>query len=985
MNTPLNLFEHLLSGLPQTMWVPLRRWLGILALMLAMPLAAQQTIPIGTYALPGTATVTIPFAGQIRYVSFTTTAPNQYVNLNSTPFTTPGGGCNVQIYQGASPGFTLLSSASVSATSGANSGVIRLPAAGAYTIRVVPVALARGTLTLKLYTASPNVMCGTIPIGTAASPGSAIVTLNLSGQTGFVTFTTATPNQYVNLNASPFTTPGGGCYVQIYQGASPGVTLLSSASVSATSGTNSGVIRLPVAGAYTIRVVPVAPARGTLTLKLYTASPNVMCGTIPIGTAASPGSAIVTLNLPGQTGFVTFTTTAPNQRINLNSSPFTTPGGGCSVGIYQGAVPGTTQLAIMAGISGTVGGNTGPITLATAGTYTIRVFGNGPTYGTLTLKLSSVPPVVVTVTVSPKTITLTTLTALTASSSATFTAAVTGTANTAVTWTTTGGTITTAGVYSTPSLAGTYSVTATSVANTLIKDTATVTVVAPTPIAVSGVPAFPADSVFSAIKSYPGGTSKYQLVVIADMSRVPYYTPAATDPYFLKYYASFWANGKHAKAYLPNVPNTILMYGFDTTSAGFWGNITGLPGDSGYVSSRWYNRIANNSIGGTADVHIMNKMVGPTTTYLPWGSGVGGGSYYADAASPTHLGVSLNFRIQLPDLDPNGYPQNVNAGEVKDSGWGVVPSEPTPVGQWIWIVPNTQSFKIWGDRVACVGKLCSGQCQTGMCSNQCWNTQHGPHIIDPNLSSPGPAQKILDGTLPLGGGSPADIQSDGKMWYVDPTTGNVIPISDQVQVKELAGYTGWVNVNGSLNSVNDALKSAMELAKAKGRPMVFIYMAQGTDYGAANNVKVRDKLTWLLYNYSKAYGTDLVVSSHSWSSHIVESVMKNIPNVTHYAINPAHGDLKAGEDTAAWANSLTSATSSTKILAGALDMTTIWGGGSAWLAANTGVTGNNAVYNAINSNVHVDVTVVPGATHTIDSMVTHGAMTNVILPVRPVR
>jgi hypothetical protein len=67
-----------------------------------------------------------------------------------------------------------------------------------------------------------------------------------------------------------------------------------------------------------------------------------------------------------------------------------------------------------------------------------------------------------------------------------FTATVTGSTNTTVTWSATAGTITTAGLYTAPSTAGTYSVTATSNADPTKSATATVTV---NPITVTVNPA----------------------------------------------------------------------------------------------------------------------------------------------------------------------------------------------------------------------------------------------------------------------------------------------------------------------------------------------------------------------------------------------------------------------------------------------------------------------------------------------------------------
>jgi len=82
------------------------------------------------------------------------------------------------------------------------------------------------------------------------------------------------------------------------------------------------------------------------------------------------------------------------------------------------------------------------------------------------------PAAPVSVSVSPKTASLTT------GGSRTFTATVTGTTY-GVSWSADGGSITQGGVYTAPATPGTYTVTATSVADTSKKDTATVTATAP--------------------------------------------------------------------------------------------------------------------------------------------------------------------------------------------------------------------------------------------------------------------------------------------------------------------------------------------------------------------------------------------------------------------------------------------------------------------------------------------------------------------------
>ncbi len=61
-----------------------------------------------------------------------------------------------------------------------------------------------------------------------------------------------------------------------------------------------------------------------------------------------------------------------------------------------------------------------------------------------------------------------------------FTATVTGTSNTAVTWTASGGTVTSAGLFTAPAAAGSYTITATSMADSAAKGSVTVSVVTAT-------------------------------------------------------------------------------------------------------------------------------------------------------------------------------------------------------------------------------------------------------------------------------------------------------------------------------------------------------------------------------------------------------------------------------------------------------------------------------------------------------------------------
>lgn len=120
--------------------------------------------------------------------------------------------------------------------------------------------------------------------------------------------------------------------------------------------------------------------------------------------------------------------------------------------------------------------------IALAGTATIQVLNtntgavsNSVTFTTTaTSSLTSVSSAIA-IAIAPTSV------SLQAGATAQFTASVTGTTNTAVTWTTTGGGISSSGLYVAPSTAGTYMVTAISVANPNQAASATVTVAAPPP------------------------------------------------------------------------------------------------------------------------------------------------------------------------------------------------------------------------------------------------------------------------------------------------------------------------------------------------------------------------------------------------------------------------------------------------------------------------------------------------------------------------
>ena len=173
----------------------------------------------------------------------------------------------------------------------------------------------------------------------------------------------------------------------------------------------------------------------------------------------------------------TVTVATPPPSVTVSISPTTASLQTAATQQFTATVTGTTNTAVSWSTTGgtitTAGLYTAP---STAGTYTVTAtsVADATKSASATVTVTAPPPPV-TVSISPTTASLQT------AGTQQFTATVTGTSNTTVTWSTTGGTITTAGLYTAPSIAGTYTVTATSAADTTKSASATVTVTAPPP------------------------------------------------------------------------------------------------------------------------------------------------------------------------------------------------------------------------------------------------------------------------------------------------------------------------------------------------------------------------------------------------------------------------------------------------------------------------------------------------------------------------
>jgi hypothetical protein len=141
--------------------------------------------------------------------------------------------------------------------------------------------------------------------------------------------------------------------------------------------------------------------------------------------------------------------------------------------VFTATVSGSTNQGVTWGASGGTISSAGLYTAPTAaGTYYVTATSQADTSKKAVAMIVVTAPATVAVTVSPTTASIST------GATKVFTATVSGSTNQGVTWSASGGTISSAGLYTAPTAAGTYYVTATSQADSSKKAVATITVTA---------------------------------------------------------------------------------------------------------------------------------------------------------------------------------------------------------------------------------------------------------------------------------------------------------------------------------------------------------------------------------------------------------------------------------------------------------------------------------------------------------------------------
>ncbi|MEO8290607.1 MAG: hypothetical protein ABI649_06390 [Gaiellaceae bacterium] len=327
---------------------------------------ADTSAAVTADGTPTTGTTTVP--GQAARFTFSGTAAGRVsLSVTGTDFTG-----KVSILK---PDSALLTSRNVTpaAPAGAFIEAQTLPVTGTYTVLVDPGGDATGSLTFALYNVPPDT---TAPI---TAGGSAVtVTSSQPGQNGYLTFT-GTLNERISVLVSNVTVASARLNVL----KPDGTPLLASPVAVSPAGAYLDVKVLPVAGNYKILIDPEGASVGSADVNLYVV-PADLTGSI----AATGAATTVTTTAPGQNAKLSFSGTA-GQRVSLNLTGVTIGASACCSVKVAILKPDGTQLASKT--VGTDGGFFEVATLAVAGTYKVLVDPQQAAFGSITLKLYTVP------------------------------------------------------------------------------------------------------------------------------------------------------------------------------------------------------------------------------------------------------------------------------------------------------------------------------------------------------------------------------------------------------------------------------------------------------------------------------------------------------------------------------------------------------------------------------------------------------------------
>ena len=393
------------------------------------------------------------------------------------------------------------------------------------------------------------------------------------------------------------------------------------------------------------------------------------------------------------------------------------------------------------------------------------------------------------------------------------------------------------------------------------------------------------------MRKFPGGASKYQVIVDVDLSKMHRLSVYDGDPYWIKYYASFWRSGRYISSDFTNVPNTAAKCEYNE----HW-----VRKSPFHLYKECYAKFNRNGIesGVWIDKKYVKEIVvaQPTRTYLPNQSSLGP-NYYASGSYTD--GTTLNFIMflnrQYDPKIPGATPiwRYVRPGEVTEDGYGIVPMNNTVFGQWLFIVPAADSREI---RVS--------KCRPGILGCSSMVLEGGPiYIHDPPLwTNPGEDERNYEKYIAsehpaLGGGddiAAADIAAEG--FYIleaentqyDHYTYTKIT---SAEVKNKLQEIPVIEINGSGNNLANGLAAgALMAAHARRSKAIFYYMpvrANIYSYSTEHNVALRDSLKDI-FAYSRDNNRHITIYTHSWAGYVVTTSCANMcANVAHVSYAPA--------------------------------------------------------------------------------------------------
>jgi len=416
-----------------------------------------------------------------------------------------------------------------------------------------------------------------------------------------------------------------------------------------------------------------------------------------------------------------------------------------------------------------------------------------------------------------------------------------------------------------------------------------------------------------------GGSSEYQLIVEVDMAKLKDTKAHKSDPYWFKYFRSFWDdNGQYipdkiSSTYTTNCTSSdcgqmnnwdewyskLKFVSFNKTGGSNYFNNKAQFWDQDYFLHRTCVESRYKTGGGTASWHFENHFHRKIDDLYPGWSSLGP-NYY----KKNEIGVTYNFKMWLNDkvvLRPESstryeaaYWRTVNAGEVTKDGYAIIPytdekqgAYPNPDFQWIFVIPKGKSVQVsqcWPGAVGCTHLVQQG----------------GPtYVYDPPLWTASDAEKIrrlIEEGSGLGLGdkiTSIDISKEG--WYqVIKENGQwkYFWISRDEAVAKAAQWKD-VFVNGSGNNFDSGLKNAVAVANELGTThIVWYYMPQEgspSAYATASNTKARQALSFL-QDYAGRNQKQVNVYTHSWGGYVATTEFAKhqpLDYINHVSVNPA--------------------------------------------------------------------------------------------------